>query len=58
MALNMKRAGMMENWKTGMMGNPKITVTPAEAGVQSHTNLLDSRFRACALKRFGAQAWE
>jgi len=38
----MKKAGMMENWKTGMMGNPKITVTPAEAGVLTHTNLLDS----------------
>ena len=41
----MKKAGMMENWKTGMMGNPKITVTPAEAGVLTHTNLLDSHFR-------------
>ena len=34
----------MENWKTGMMGNPKITVTPAEAGVLTHTNLLDSHW--------------
>jgi len=33
-------------------------VIPAEAGIQNQLKLLDSRFHACALKRYGAQARE
>jgi hypothetical protein len=33
-------------------------VIPAEAGIQNRLKSLDSRFHACALKRYGAQARE
>jgi hypothetical protein len=39
---------------------PIIFVIPAQAGIQIFSDLynLDSRFHACALKRYGAQARE
>jgi len=33
-------------------------VIPAKAGIQNRLKSMDSRFHACALKRYGAQARE